>query len=114
MEYDGLIARQEPGGTFQGLGRGLRTEWCDQWLLAGSSPKPRDQIWALGLILHPTAGPPAERPVWQKVRSTPKFTKPRCWHVDLVPKDPESAGFGELRRGRPPSIQGQVGLPGPW
>ena len=57
-------------------------------------------------------GPPAERPVWQKVRSRPKFTKPRCWHVDLVPKDPESSGLGELRPGRPPSSQGQVGLLG--
>ena len=57
-------------------------------------------------------GAPAERPVWQKVRSRPKFTKPRCWHVDLVPKDPESSGLGELRPGRPPSSPGQVGLLG--
>ena len=54
-------------------------------------------------------GPPAERPIWQKVRCTPKLTKPRRFHVDLVPKDPESSGLGQLRRGRPPSIQGQVG-----
>ena len=29
----------------------------------------------------------------------------------LAPRDPESAGFHELRPGRPPSIQGQIG---PW
>ena len=57
-------------------------------------------------------GPPAERPIWQKVRSRPDFIKPRRWHIDLVPKDPEGAGFGEVRPERPPSSQGQVGLLG--
>ena len=57
-------------------------------------------------------GPLAERLAWQKVRSTPDFTKPRRCHVNLARKDPESAGFGEVMRGSLPSRQGQRGPQG--
>ena len=81
---------------------------CCAW--APKTPKTAPYLGARLRAQHPHLGPPQERPVWQKVRSRPDFTKPRRRHVNLVPRDPESAGFGEVRPGRPPSIQGQVGL----
>ena len=56
-------------------------------------------------------GPPAARLVWQKVRSTPDFTKPRRCHVNLAQKDPETAEFGEVRHGSLPSRQDHADRP---